>query len=321
MNRVSPAFHGKRQRSALIIQALVTRYGGFLPTDCLVDTWDLLLPRLEAFTAPRIVATDILPSSCCRLADGSGLLILRDSSLYECVVLELTSNNNLNEHKALNVGTLLCLACDSKNRQLIGIEQNTGRMCRFSNWTRDEPRSGLLLPSWTSGRTTADCLFKPVFSSHDGCFYGLSWQGESVIRIDQDGSTSTVIDCSQRPAEGLCVYESEERSQILLLQRDTNDSVVSAISNPRNVLSEVVKLDVYGRDLDVDNERDQCFIIGYHRGSKTLTVSIIDLRQNIVSIRVPLPCINFCRFFVSKKGCLWFVRKNHSVVCLDPVFA
>ncbi|KAF4759212.1 hypothetical protein FOZ63_003656 [Perkinsus olseni] len=328
---MSLVFPSERLRSLLVIETLATRYGMLLPADCMSDIWYLLKPLLTGFGPPATLAIGIQTSSCCRVPDGSRLLVLRYSSLCECVVLELRAHSATVEHCALDVGFLLCLAVDSEQGNLIAIEQNTGRSCKFVNWELGKSFSGVaptirhLPPSWMPRRTFTDCFSKPVFSSLDGCFYGLSYGGASVIRIGPDGSTSTFVDCGDRPARGLCVYEGGEKEpHILVLQRMTGGArgtALSAISRRGEVLGEVTMLDLCPADLDVDNRRALCFIVGHYDGSDTLTVSIVDLLKMTVCSRVPLPRVDFCRFFVRNDGGLWFITRDRCVAGLDPIFA
>ncbi|KAF4654548.1 hypothetical protein FOZ61_008191 [Perkinsus olseni] len=328
--KMSLVFPSERLRSLLVIETLATRYGMLLPADCMSDIWDLLKPLLTRFGPPETLAIDIQTSSCYRVPDGSRLLVLRYSSLCECVVLDLRPHGATVEHCALDVGFLLSLAVDSEQGNLIAIAQNTGRSCKFVNWELGKSSSDVdptishLLPSWMPQRTIIDCFSKPVFSSLDSCFYGLSYGGASVIRIGPDGSTSTLVDCGDRPARGLCVYQGgEEKPRILVLQRmagRARGTALSAISRRGEVLVEVTMLGLCPGDVDVDNRRGLCFVVGHYDGSDPLTVSIVDLREMVVCSLVPLPRVDFCRFFVRNDGGLWFITRDRCVVGLEPIF-
>ncbi|KAF4676456.1 hypothetical protein FOL46_002962 [Perkinsus olseni] len=311
-------------RCLTVVETLAKHYLPLIPVDCVSDIWEFARPCLTAFSEPEKVAIGVQASPYHKRRDGSGLLLLRRWKRYQCGLLEVRQSGESLRHHNLNVGFLLCLAVDFPAGGLVCVEQNTGRSCRFTDWECGENVSTAeLQPSRVSWQNLLSYISRPVFS-RDACFYGLSWRGDSVIRIGPDGSISTFLDFADRPAQTLCLYEGEEQAtQILILQRATEKAVSSSLSvfsilgEP---LGEVTKLDLSNGDLDVDNRRALCFAVGYCDGLDTLAVFVIDIKQKSVRTCVSLPEAALLRMFVRNDGGLWILTEDRHVEALDPVF-
>ncbi|KAF4676010.1 hypothetical protein FOL47_006810 [Perkinsus chesapeaki] len=317
-------YPAERLRSVLVTKYLASHHLPVLPVDCVSDIWQFALPCLVAFTAPEKVAIGVQASPSYKRPDGSGLLLLRRWKRYQCGLFEARSSGDSIRHNTLNVGFLLCLAMEASSGALICIEKNTGCSCRFTDWQCSaEATSEEVQPSRVSWDVVLGHIGSPVFCS-DGAFYGLSWQGASVIRVVPYGATETFYDCGGTRADALAIFERDgQTSRILLLHRPngrSSSSTLSAISMDGKSLGTIAEIDLVGCDLDVDNNQGLCFVVGYYSGSNSPTVCIIDLLKGCVRTHVALPNISLLDLFVRDDGGLWIITEQRDVEALDSVY-